>query len=153
MCAIPCQIVPQLIARKAAYTNGLFMQNLIANITSTLGLDAAKAEKAVGILLNLVSTQGDETKVEALFAKMPGAKELVMTHGGDGAGGVGFMGILAGGLMGGPLAMITKLQAMGLSTDQIKQIGTLTIDHAKQQAGVKAVREAAAHIPGLNSYI
>ncbi len=129
------------------------MKNLIEKMTTTMDLDAAKAEKAVGILLNLVSTQGDKTKVEALFAKMPGAKELVMTHGGDGAGGGGFMGILAGGMMGGPLAMITKLQAIGLTTDQIKQIGTLTIDYAKDQAGIKAVREAAAHIPGLNSYI
>lgn len=129
------------------------MKNLIAEITSTMGLDAAKAEKAVGILLNLVLTQGDKTKVEALFSKLPGAKELVMTHGGDGAGGGGFMGILAGGMMGGPLAMITKLQAIGLTTDQVKQVGTLTIDYAKKQAGVKAVREAAANIPGLNSYI
>lgn len=129
------------------------MQILIEKITSTQGIDAAKAEKAVGILLNLVSTQGDKTKVEALFAKMPGAKELVMTHGGDGAGGGGFMGILAGGMMGGPLAMITKLQAIGLTTDQIKNVGTLTIDYAKKKAGIKAVREAAANIPGLNSYI
>lgn len=129
------------------------MQNLIDKITATMGVDAAKAEKAVGILLNLVSTQGDKTKVDALFAKMPGAKELVMTHGGDGAGGGGFMGILAGGMMGGPLAMIAKLQAIGLTTDQIKHVGTLTIDYAKDQAGVKAVRDAAANIPGLNSYI
>jgi hypothetical protein len=153
MCAIPYQILPLLIARKVARTNGLFMQILIKKITSTLGIDAAKAEKAVGILLNLVSTQGDKTKVEALFAKMPGAKELVMTHGGDGAGGGGFMSILAGGMMGGPLAMITKLQAIGLTTDQIKNVGTLTIDYAKKKAGIKAVREAAANIPGLNSYI
>ena len=63
------------------------------------------------------------------------------------------MSILAGGMMGGPLAMITKLQAIGLSTEQIKQVGTLTLEHAKAKAGVKAVRDAAANIPGLNSYI
>jgi hypothetical protein len=129
------------------------MQNLIKTVATETGLPEAKAEKAVGILLNLVSTQGDKTRVEAVFAKMPGAKELALLHGGDGAGGGGFMSILAGGLMGGPLAMITKLQAIGLSTDQIKQVGTLTLNHAKKKAGVKAVREAASHIPGLNSYI
>jgi hypothetical protein len=153
MCAIPCQIVPLLIMPHTGLTNGLLMKNLIEKISATTGLDTAKAEKAVGILLNLVATQGDATKVEALFAKMPGAKELAITHGGDGAGGGGFMGILAGGMMGGPLAMITKLQAIGLSTDQMKHVGTLTIDYAKDQAGVKAVRDAAANIPGLNSYI
>ncbi len=129
------------------------MQDLIAKMTVATGLDAAKAEKAVGILLNLVATQGDKSKVDALFEKMPGARELVNTHGGDGAGGRGVMGMLAGGLMGGPLAMITKLQATGLTVDQIKQVGTLTLAYAKEKAGIKAVREAAANIPGLNSYI
>ena len=107
----------------------------------------------MGILLNLVATQGDKTKCRDLFAKLPGAEELAKTHGGDGAGGGGLMGMLAGGMMGGPLAMITKLQAIGLSIDQIKQVGTLTLDHAKKVAGVRAVRAAAANIPGLNSYI
>lgn len=129
------------------------MQNLIEKVTALTGLETAKAEKAIGILLNLVATQGDKSKVDALFEKMPGARELVQTHGGDGAGGGGFMSILAGGMMGGPLAMITKLQAIGLSTEQIKQVGALTLDHAKAKAGVKAVREAASNIPGLNNYI
>jgi hypothetical protein len=129
------------------------MKTLISKITKATGLDAAKAEKAVGVLLNLVATQGDKPKVDALFEKMPGAKELVVTHGGDSAGGGGFMGILAGGMMGGPLAMITKLQGIGLTVEQIKSVGSITIDYAKQKAGVKAVRDAAANIPGLNSYI
>lgn len=129
------------------------MQSLISKITLATGLEPLKAEKAVGILLNLVATQGDKTKVAELFAKMPGAAELATAHGGDGAGGGGLMGMLAGGMMGGPLAMITKLQAIGLNVDQIKQVGTLTLNHAKKVAGIKAVREAAANIPGLNSYI
>jgi hypothetical protein len=129
------------------------MQDLITKIVATTNINAGKAEAAVGILLNLVVTQGDKAKVEALFKKMPGAADLAAKHGGDGAGGGGLMGILAGGLMGGPLAMITKLQAIGLNMDQVKQIGTLTLAYAKKKAGVKAVREAAANIPGLNTYI
>jgi hypothetical protein len=129
------------------------MQDLVADIVTKTGLDAARAEKAVGILLNLLITQGDQTKVVDLFAKLPGAEELAKKHGGDGAGGGGLMGILAGGLMGGPLAMITKLQAVGLSTDQIKQVGILTLNHAKSKAGLAAVRAAVANIPGVNTYI
>jgi predicted lipid-binding transport protein (Tim44 family) len=129
------------------------MQDLIAKITATTQIDPGKAEAAVGILLNLVATQGDKTKVAALFEKMPGAAALATKHGGDGAGGGGLMGILAGGLMGGPLAMITKLQGIGLNMDQVKQVGTLTLAYAKKKAGIKAVRDAAANIPGLNSYI
>jgi predicted lipid-binding transport protein (Tim44 family) len=129
------------------------MQDLIEKIAATTNINAGKAEVAVGILLNLLATQGNKTKVEALFNKLPGAAELAAKHGGDGAGGGGLMGILAGGLMGGPLAMITKLQAIGLNMDQVKQIGTLTLAYAKKKAGIKAVREAAANIPGLNTYI
>jgi hypothetical protein len=129
------------------------MQKLIGKIVAATGLESINAEKAVGIILNLVATQGDKVSVAALFAKMPGAEMLVKAHGGDGAGGGGLMGILAGGMMGGPLAMITKLQAIGLSVEQIKQVGTLTLAHAKKAAGIKAVRAAAANIPGLNTYI
>jgi hypothetical protein len=129
------------------------MKDLIASIVAQTGLDVATSEKAVGILLNLVATQGNKPKVDVLLEKMPGARELVAAHGGDNAGGGGFMGILAGGLMGGPLAMITKLQAIGLNGEQVKLIGALTLDYAKQKAGIQAVRDAAAHIPGLNSYI
>jgi hypothetical protein len=153
MCANPCEYVPLLIAAPTLIPNGLFMQDLIDTIVANTGLERPKAERAVGILLNLVATQGDKVKVDLLFEKMPGARELVMTHGGDGAGGGGLMGILAGGMMGGPLAMITKLQATGLSVDQIKQVGTLTLDHAKKVAGADALRAAAGNIPGLSSYI
>ena len=76
-------------------------------------------------MLNLVKTQGNQNKVGELFAKLPGAGELVQLHGGDGAGhgGGGLLGMLAGGMMGGPLAAITKLSAAGLSMDQIKAAG------------------------------
>ena len=43
--------------------------------------------------------------------------------GGDGADPGGLLGMLAGGMMGGPLAAVTKLSAAGLSMDQIKAAG------------------------------
>lgn len=129
------------------------MQDLINEITAATGLDSTKAEKAVGIVLNLVATQGDKIKVAEMFDKMPGAMELVKTHGGDGAGGGGLMGILAGGMMGGPLAMITKLQSAGLSMDQVKTVGTMSLAYAKKHAGADLVRAAAANIPGLGTYL
>ena len=68
---------------------------------------------------------------------MPGAAELAREHGGDGAGrgGGGLLGMLAGGMMGGPLAAISKLTSAGLSMDQIKALGTTTLDYAKEKAG------------------
>jgi hypothetical protein len=131
------------------------MQELIASISKATGLSPEKAEKAVGIMLGLVKTQGNQAKVGELFARLPGAEALIANHGGDGAGhgGGGLLGMLAGGMMGGPLAAISKLTSAGLSMDQIKEVGTLTLDYAKAKAGPELVREVAGAIPGLSGYV
>ena len=129
------------------------MQDLIDSIVAATGLDAARAEKALGIMLSLVKTQGNQAKVGELFAKLPGAAELAARHGGDGAGRGGLLGMLGGGLMGGPLAAISKLSAAGLSMDQIKMLGTLTLDYAKDKAGADLVKDVAGSIPGLSGYL
>lgn len=131
------------------------MQELIADISKVSGLSPENTGKAVGILLGLVKTQGNQAKVGDLFAMLPGAEELVRNHAGDGAGhgGSGLVGMLAGGMMGGPLAAISKLSAVGLSMDQIKQVGAMTLDYAKSKAGPQLVREVAGAIPGLSGYV
>jgi hypothetical protein len=129
------------------------MQELIARVMERTGLDAAKAERATGIVLHLVKTQGNPVKVAALFEKLPGADDLAARHGGDGARGGGLLGMLGGGLMGGPLAAISKLQAAGLTMEEIKALGSEILTYAKEKAGDKAVREAAGSIPGLSAYI
>jgi predicted lipid-binding transport protein (Tim44 family) len=129
------------------------MEELVTLITQKTGLDKARAEKALGIMLTLVKNQGDKQKVEELFAKLPGAAELAAKHGGDGAAKGGLLGMLGGGLMGGPLAAIGKLQAAGLNMDQIKVLGTTTLDYAKQKAGADLVRQVAGSIPGLSGYV
>ena len=129
------------------------MQELIARIVTKTGLDPKGAEKALGIMLSLVKTQGNQQKVGELFAKLPGADELARRHGGDGSRGGGLLGMLGGGLMGGPLAAISKLQAAGLNMDQIKQLGTETLSYAKEVAGDDLVKQVASSIPGLGSYV
>lgn len=129
------------------------MQDLIAKISTATGLSEAKAEQAVGIMLNLVKTQGNQNKVAELFSRLPGAGDLVAKHGGDGAAKGGLLGMLAGGMMGGPLAAVSKLSAVGLSMDQIKGLGTETLNYAKEKAGTPLVKEVAGSIPGLSGYV
>lgn len=131
------------------------MQELIDRIVTTTGLSAEKATQALGIVLNLIQTQGNQNKVGELLDKLPGARDLVKSHGGDGAGrgGGGLLGMLAGGMMGGPLAAISKLSAAGLSMEQIKSLGTVTLDYAKEKAGPELVKEVAGAIPGLSGYV
>jgi len=129
------------------------MQELIDRIVAATELDAARAERGLGIMLSLVKTQGNQAKVGELFAKLPGAAELASRHGGDGAGRGGLLGMLGGGMMGGPLAAISKLSAAGLSMEQIKALGTLTLDYAKEKAGAQLVKDVAGSIPGLGGYV
>ena len=131
------------------------MQELIDRIVTASGLSPEKAEKGLGIMLNLIQTQGNQNKVQELFDKLPGAAELARAQGGDGAGkgGGGLLGMLAGGMMGGPLAAISKLTSAGLSMDQIKALGTTTLDYAKEKAGAPLVKEVAGSIPGLSGYV
>jgi hypothetical protein len=131
------------------------MQELIDRVVTATGLPPEKATKALGIVLNLIQTQGNQNKVKELLDKMPGAAELAAGQGGDGAGkgGGGLLGMLAGGMMGGPLAAVSKLTAAGLSMDQIKALGTTTLDYAKEKAGSQLVKEVAGSIPGLSGYV
>ena len=131
------------------------MQELIDRVVAATGLAPDKATKALGIVLNLIQTQGNQNKVQELFDKIPGAADLARAQGGDGAGrgGGGLLGMLAGGMMGGPLAAISKLTAAGLSMDQIKALGTTTLDYAKEKAGPQLVKDVAGSIPGLSGYV
>jgi hypothetical protein len=131
------------------------MQDLIGRITAATGLSEEKATRALGIVLNLIQTQGNQNKVQELFDKLPGAAELARQQGGDGAGrgGGGLLGMLAGGMMGGPLAAVSKLTSAGLSMDQIKALGTTTLDYAKEKAGAPLVKDVAGSIPGLSGYV
>jgi hypothetical protein len=130
------------------------MQELIDRIVTATGLTPEKAQQGLAIVLNLIHTQGNQNKVAELFSKIPGAEELAKSQGGDGAGrGGGLLGMLAGGMMGGPLAAVSKLTAAGLSMDQIKGLGTTTLDYAKEKAGSRLVKEVAGSIPGLSGYV
>jgi hypothetical protein len=127
------------------------MQELIARLSDVTGLDENKAETALGIILSLIKSQGNAEKVEALFARLPGAEELALRHGGSKTGGL--IGKLGGGLMGGPLLAVPKMQAAGLSMTQIRLLGAEILRYAKEKAGDRLVQEAAASIPGLSGYL
>ena len=129
------------------------MQDLIDRIVEKTGLAPDVAEKATGIMLSLVKTQGDKSKVAELFEAVPGADDLAQKYGGDGARGGGLMGMLGGGLMGGPLAAVSKLQAAGLQMDQIKVLGKETLGYAKEKAGEDLVKDVTNSIPGISGYL
>jgi hypothetical protein len=126
------------------------MQDLIKRLRAVTGLDETRAEEALGIVLSLIRTQGHQQKVDALFERLPGAQELASRGGSKGGG---LLGKLGGGLMGGPLVAMSRLQAAGLSMAQIKSLGSEVLAYAKEKAGDQAVKDAAGSIPGLSAYL
>ncbi len=124
------------------------MQELIDTIVAQTGLTAEKAEQALGIVFNLIRAQGSPAKVRELFDAMPGAEALITKSGGG-----GLMDKMAGGMMGGPLVAISKLQGLGLSMVEVKLLGSETLVFARSKAGDDVVRQAVSNIPGLGGYI
>ena len=129
------------------------MDELIGQVAEKLNMDVAAAERPVGILLSLVKSHGDQSKVDKLFEKMPGSGELASQYGSEEGRSGGLFGMLGGGLMGAPLAALAKLQATGLDMQQIKTLGRTVLGYAKENAGEELVREVTSSIPGLNSYL
>ncbi|MFW6077400.1 MAG: DUF2267 domain-containing protein [Hyphomicrobiales bacterium] len=126
------------------------MHELMARVTAATGLDEARAEQAVGIVLSLIRKEGDQGKVDELFARLPGAEELAAKH--ADAKSAGLFGML-GGALGGPLAAVGKLQAAGLSMDQINVLGRELLGFARERAGEPLVNDVAGSIPGLSRYL
>ncbi|MGH6874778.1 MAG: DUF2780 domain-containing protein [Aestuariivirgaceae bacterium] len=127
------------------------MQELVARIADVTGLDPAKAETGLGIILSLIRNHGAPEKVAALFEKLPGAEALAARQTKAKAGGL--FGKLGGGLMGAPLLAVSQLQAAGLSMAQIRLLGSEVLEYAREKAGDRLVREAAGSIPGLSGYL
>ena len=127
------------------------MHELMARVTAATGLDEGRAERAMGIVLSLLRKEGDRQKVDELFARLPGAEALAARHAAAPSGG-GLAGLL-GGALGGPLAAIGKLQAAGLSMDEINVLGRELLGFAREQAGEPLVNDVAASIPGLSRYL
>ena len=127
------------------------MNELIDRIAEQLGIDRSLAEKAVGIMLNLVKTEGDPSRAPELMAALPGAHALADAHGGGGGGGL--LGAIGGALGGGAIAAYSKLTQAGLDTGQMKTIGEMLFDHARDKAGEPLVKDAVSTIPGLKPYL
>ena len=127
------------------------MHELLGRVSAATGLDEARAEEAVGIVLSLIRAEGDRHKVDELFARLAGAEGLAARHA-DARSGGGLMGLL-GGAIGGPLAAVGKLQAAGLSMEEINVLGRELLGFAREKAGEPLVAEVAGSIPGLSRYL
>ncbi len=100
------------------------MEELIARITSKVGIDAATAEKAVGMILAFLQKEGPEAEVQKLLAAFPGAEDAISQ-----VKGGGFLS----GLMGGVMGLGSQLMGAGLGMGEISGVAKETIRFAKER--------------------
>jgi hypothetical protein len=127
------------------------MEELIARVTKATGLDAAVAEKAVGIILAYLQKEGPPAEVNQLLAAMPGAEQVAAQagDGGPGATGGGFMGMMGGGVM----ALGGKLMGAGVSMGQMQPLGRELFAYGREKAGEDVMGPIVGSIPGLSQFV
>ena len=118
------------------------MDELLDRLVSNVGIDRGVAEKAVGIILAFLLSDGPSDKVQALIDQMPGAEAA--TQAAASAGGLG---------MGGVMGVGTKLMAAGLGMNQMQATTREIIAYAREKVGEDTVGEIVGSIPGLGQFI
>lgn len=114
------------------------MDELIARITSNVGIDADTAKKAVGMIIGFLQQEGPQEDVNKMMAAMPGAQQVV-DETPDASGGV--MGLGA------------ALMGIGLGMGEISGVSKETVAYAKEHAGEEPVDRVIASIPGLSQFV
>lgn len=122
------------------------MDELIDRLVAHAGIDRATAEKAVGIILGFLRSEGPPDKVGAVLANLPGADALIEKHD---TGGGGLAGMLGGGVM----AVGTKLMSAGLGMGEIKSVSSEILGYAREKAGDETVDDIVNSIPGLGQFV
>lgn len=126
------------------------MDELINRIVSSAGIDADTAHEAVRIILSFLYQQGDSEKVTQLVNAIPGALEFIEKTEDDSASALGGLGGLMGG---GAMAILGKLQAIGLGMVQIQAVTKETVGFAREKAGDEVVNDIVGSIPGLSQFV
>ena len=126
------------------------MEELISRIVADAGVDEDTAHAAVRVIFTFLYQQGDSAKVAALAEKIPGAAEYIDSGDADSAATLGGLGGLMGG---GAMAVLGKLQALGLGMGQIQGVTQATVNFAREKAGSEIIDDIVASIPGLSQFV
>jgi hypothetical protein len=121
------------------------MDELVGRIVSNVGIERPVAERAVGVILDFLHTEGPADKVEALLGRLPGAAEAIAAARAEGGG-------LFGG-MGGIMGVGSRLMSAGLGMGEIQGVTHELIAYAREKAGDEDLNGIVDAIPGLSQFI
>ena len=128
------------------------MEELIARVSGAAGIEAALAQKSVGIILDFLRKEGPVAPVAQLMAALPGAEAAADAEAGRSGGMMG----AAGGMMGssgGLMALAGKLSSAGLGMGEMSAVGKELFAAAREKVGEDAIGEIAGAVPGLHQFM
>lgn len=128
------------------------MDELIARLVANVGIDAATAEKAVGMILGFLQREAAAGPVASMITAIPGGPEAVATYNGEGKSG-GFLSGIVSAMGGGVMALGQQLMGEGLGMGEIGALAKETIAFAREKAGSEVVDEVVASVPGLSQFV
>ena len=94
--------------------------------------------------------KGDREKVVALAKNIPGADAFIGEGDPNAAETLGGFGGLMGG---GAMAVLGKLQALGLGMGEIQGVTKETVAFAREKGGAETIDAIVASIPGLGQFV
>lgn len=124
------------------------IQDLIASVTSGLGVSGGAASAGVGGLLGLLKSKlggqfGDVAKA------IPGADAAASAAPAGGGGLLGKLGGMLGGGAGGAGEVAGMLSKAGISPDKIPGFLKMFVDFLKSKLSPDLLKSIAAKVPGL----
>jgi hypothetical protein len=126
------------------------MDELIGQLASKAGIDSivaenkVVAEKAIGIMLGFLRSEGPSDKVQALIDQIPGAEAAIAASNSGG----GLARLMGGGVM----AAGTKLMGLGLGIAEIQNIARELFRYGRDKIGADQMGEIVAGTPGLSQF-
>lgn len=112
------------------------MQDLIDRITAAAGIDAATAQKSIGMILGFLKSAAPEAEMGQLMAAMPGSESLVVASPG-----------------GGIIGLAGQLGSAGLGMGEMQAVGKELFAYGREKAGEDTVGVIAGAVPGLSQFI
>ena len=136
-------------------------QDIVSQVATRLGLDQSAAENTVGTILSVIDHEAEGTQVDALFDKLPGARDLAQRYdvmaADPSSGGGGLMDMLGSALgekAGALLKGVSRLKQAGLTVEQVEQAGEQEFfQQAKVAAGPDLVKQITDAVPGMASHL
>jgi len=130
------------------------MQELISRVVQSVGIDESMAKPAIGVVLNMLKSVLPEGTATQILSSLGGADSLMSEATQAGKGGLGGMigGALSsvtGGSAGAVTEAMSKMQSLGLNSDQAKGVAQQVIGFAKEQAPSDATAELDKKFSGL----